>query len=109
MAIVVHPAGTFDASPRKVGKAESRGYAWVKSQATHDFTEDDEGGWTRMFAVGKKPSAHLINARREFVWKHEREPNPAEWARRLAAGCMARGGRPGAVFASAPAPTLRAC
>ena len=34
--------------------------------------EDDEGGWTRMFAVGKKPSAYLINARREFVWKHER-------------------------------------
>ena len=28
-----------------------------------------------MFAVGKKPSAYLINARREFVWKRER-PNP---------------------------------
>ena len=42
------------------------------------FTEDDEDGWTRIFAAGKKPSAYLINARRELVWKHEGEPDPAE-------------------------------
>jgi len=31
-----------------------------------------------MFAVSKNPSAYLINARREFVWKHEGEISPAE-------------------------------
>ena len=44
------------------------------------FTEDDEGGWTKMFAVAKLPSAYLVNAKRQFVWKHEGEPNPAELA-----------------------------
>jgi peroxiredoxin len=40
------------------------------------LTEDSEGGWTRTFAVAKTPSAYLINARREFVWKHEGEADP---------------------------------
>src|SRR5262245_355228 len=44
------------------------------------FTEDDEGGWTKMFAVAKLPSAYLVNAKRQFVWKHEGGPNPAELA-----------------------------
>ena len=44
------------------------------------FTEDDEGGWTRMFAVARTPSAYLISARGEFVWKHEGELDPATLA-----------------------------
>jgi peroxiredoxin len=44
------------------------------------FTEDDEGGWTRMFAVARTPSAYLITAKRDFVWKHEGEPDPAALA-----------------------------
>jgi peroxiredoxin len=47
------------------------------------FTEDDEGGWARTFAVTKRPSVYLVNARREFVWKHEGEPDPAELAAAL--------------------------
>lgn len=77
MVIVVLPAGAFDATRREVeGKL---GFA-RDSQALMQVTEDDEGGWTRMFAVAKRPSAYLINAKREFVWKHEGEPNPAELA-----------------------------
>jgi hypothetical protein len=77
MVIVVLPAGAFDATRREV---ESKlGFA-RDSQVLMQVTEDDEGGWTRMFAVAKRPSAYLINAKREFVWKHEGEPNPAELA-----------------------------
>jgi peroxiredoxin len=77
MVIVVLPAGAFDATRRDV---ESKlGFA-RDSQVLMQVTEDDEGGWTHMFAVAKRPSAYLINAKREFVWKHEGEPNPAELA-----------------------------
>jgi peroxiredoxin len=80
MVIIVLPAGAFDATRREV---ESRlGFA-RDSQVLMQVTEDDEGGWTRMFAVAKRPSAYLINARREFVWKHEGEPDPAELAAAL--------------------------
>ena len=44
------------------------------------ITEDSEGGWARTFAVKKTPSAGLINARREFVWQHEGDPDPKELA-----------------------------
>ena len=80
MVIVVLPAGAFDASRRDV---ESKIGSSGEHQALVQFTEDDEGGWTRMFAVAKRPSAYLINAGREFVWKHEGEPNPAELAAAL--------------------------
>jgi peroxiredoxin len=80
MTIVVLPEGAFDVSRREV---ESRLESGHEHRTLVQFTEDDEGGWTRMFAVGKKPSAYLINARREFVWKHEGEPDPAEWAAAL--------------------------
>jgi peroxiredoxin len=75
MAIVVLPAGAFDASRREI---ESRIASSQERRAPIQFTEDDEGGWTRMFAAGKTPSAYLINARREFVWKHDGEPSAAE-------------------------------
>jgi hypothetical protein len=80
MVIVVLPAGAFDASRRNV---ESKIGSSGEHQALMQFTEDDEAGWTRMFAVAKRPSAYLINARREFVWKHEGEPDPAELAAAL--------------------------
>jgi peroxiredoxin len=80
MAIVVLPAGAFDASRREI---ESRIASSRERRTPVQFTEDDEGGWTRMFAAGKTPSAYLINARREFVWKHEGEPSAAELAAAL--------------------------
>jgi peroxiredoxin len=86
MVIVVLPAGAFDATRREV---EGRLAFARDSQALMQVTEDDEGGWTRMFAVAKRPSAYLINARREFVWKHEGEPNPAELAAALNQRLMA--------------------
>ena len=81
MVIVVLPAGAFDSSRREF---ESRLPSARKGiDAPVKFTEDDEGGWTRMFAVAKTPSVYLINARREFVWKHEGEPDPAVLAAAL--------------------------
>src|SRR5262249_57954460 len=66
MVIVVLPGGAFDASRRNV---ESKIGSSGEHQALVQFTEDDEGGWTSMFAVKKRPSAYLINARRQVVWK----------------------------------------
>jgi peroxiredoxin len=80
MAIVVLPPGVFDGSRRDV---ESRLTASGERSVLLQFTEDDEGGWTHMFAVTKRPSVYLINARREFVWKHEGEPDPADLAAAL--------------------------
>ena len=61
MVIVVLPAGTFDSSRREI---ESRLPSSRERLATPmQFTEDDEGGWTRMFAVARTPSAYLISAR----------------------------------------------
>jgi peroxiredoxin len=77
MVIVVLPAGVFDATRHEVENKLSSGREW---RAMPQYTEDDESGWTHMFAVTKRPSVYFINARREFVWKHEGEPNPAELA-----------------------------
>jgi peroxiredoxin len=76
MVIVVLPAGAFDASRREV---ESR-LGSSEHRTLVRFTEDDEGGWTHMFAASKKPSVYLINASRAFVWKHEGQLDPAELA-----------------------------
>jgi peroxiredoxin len=60
-------------------------------------TEDHEGGWTRTFAVSKTPSAYLINARREFVWKHEGDADAKVLAGALdehLTAAPARGARP---------------
>lgn len=78
---VVLPAGTFDASRLQV---EGRlGLPREGFDAPVHFTEDDERGWTRTFGASSAPSMYLINARREFVWKHEGEPDPAEIAAAL--------------------------
>ncbi len=80
MVVVVLPAGAFDASRREI---ETRVASSQERDTPIHFTEDDEGGWTRIFAVGKTPSAYLINARRQLAWKHEGEPSPAELAAAL--------------------------
>jgi peroxiredoxin len=77
MVVIVLPAGAFDRTRREI---ESRLPASGERRVLVHFTEDNEGGWTSMFAVGKRPSVYLVNARREFVWKHEGEPDPAELA-----------------------------
>jgi peroxiredoxin len=80
MVVVVVPTGAFDTSRREIENriASSQG----RDTPIH-FTEDDEGGWTRMFAVGKTPSAYLINSHRQLAWTHEGEPSPAELAAAL--------------------------
>ena len=75
--IVVLQAGAFDVTRRDF---ESRLGLSGERRVLMQFTEDDEGGWTRMFAVGKRPSVYLINARREFVWKHEGTLDPQQLA-----------------------------
>ena len=77
MVVVVLPKGAFDTSRREI---ESRVASSLRRDTPVHFTEDDEGGWTRMFAVSKTPSAYLINARRQLAWTHEGEPLPAELA-----------------------------
>jgi len=77
MVIVVLPPGVFDSSRHDV---ESKLTSDRERRVMLQFTEDDENGWTHMFAVTKRPSVYFINARREFVWKHEGEPDPAEMA-----------------------------
>ena len=72
---VVLPAGTFDA-PR--GEVESKLGLPSDGVPQLHFTEDDEGGWTKTFGVSKTPAMHLLNARREFVWKHEGEASSEE-------------------------------
>jgi peroxiredoxin len=79
MVVVVLPAGAFDASRREL---EQRLASNEHKTLVH-LTEDDEGGWTRMFAVGKTPSAYLINSRRACVWKHEGALDPGELAAAL--------------------------
>jgi peroxiredoxin len=72
VTVVVLPVGAFDASRREV--EDRLGLSGRISCPLH-FTEDDEGGWTRTFGVTGTPSMYLLNARREFVWKHEGDPD----------------------------------
>jgi len=74
VVIVVLPAGAFDSRRREV-EAKLDAIA-ERFPAQVLLTEDHEGGWTRTFAASKTPSAYLINARREFVWKHEGAADP---------------------------------
>jgi thiol-disulfide isomerase/thioredoxin len=80
VSVVVLPAGAFDASRREV--EDKLGLSGGMSGPLH-FAEDDEGGWTRIFGVTETPSLYLLNARREFVWKHEGEADPATVAAAL--------------------------
>jgi peroxiredoxin len=77
--VVVLPAGAFDQRKRDI---EAK-LAAERFPARLHLTEDDESGWSRTFGVTKTPSVFLINARREFVWKHEGDPAPAVLAAAL--------------------------
>ena len=46
-------------------------------------TVDQEGGWSRAFAVAKRPSAHLVDARRQFAWNSGGAIEPAALAAAL--------------------------
>lgn len=81
MLIVVLPAGAFDATRQEFEEKLASGRERVG--ASMQFTEDDEGGWTRTFAVKRKPSIYFINARGEFVWHYEGEPDRAALAAAL--------------------------
>jgi peroxiredoxin len=94
VVIVVLPAGTFNNRRKEVeARLDSIG---ERFPALLLPAEDSEGGWTRTFAVSKTPSAHLINARRKFVWKSEGEAHPEVLAAALDEHLLA-----------APAPRLR--
>jgi peroxiredoxin len=79
--IAVLPASAFDSRRREVDErlAAIRGRLATRLQVT----EDAEGGWTRTFGVLTTPSIHLINARRQFVWKREGAPDAAALAAAL--------------------------
>jgi peroxiredoxin len=72
---VVLPEGAFNASrnelERRLGPARDRIPARV------ELTEDDQGGWTRVFGVARAPSLYVIKDGREVVWWQEGEPDPA--------------------------------
>jgi peroxiredoxin len=46
-------------------------------------TVDQEGGWSRAFAVAGRPSAHLVDARRQFAWSSSGDIEPAAMAAAL--------------------------
>jgi peroxiredoxin len=46
-------------------------------------TVDQEGGWSRAFAVAGRPSAHLVNARRQFAWSFGGDIEPEAMAAAL--------------------------
>jgi peroxiredoxin len=79
--IVVVPPGAFDGR-RKELEAKLALAREHPSTRLH-VTEDAEGGWTRTFGATKLPSIYLINAKRQFVWKHEGAPDPAQLAAAL--------------------------
>jgi peroxiredoxin len=46
-------------------------------------TVDEEGGWSRAFAIAGRPSAHLVDARRQFAWNSGGDIEPATMAAAL--------------------------
>ena len=46
-------------------------------------TVDQEGGWSRAFAVARPPSAHIVDARRKFAWSSRGAIEPAALAAAL--------------------------
>jgi len=81
VVIAVLPAGAFNNRRREV---EARLDSILERAPVRILlTEDHDGGWTRTFDASKIPSAFLMNARREFVWKHDGEAEPAVLAEAL--------------------------
>ena len=78
---VVVPPGAFGVSRKEIdGKLAS---ITAKFPFPVHVTEDDEGGWTKTFAVSKVPSTFLINARRQFVWSDNGHADAAALAAAL--------------------------
>ena len=77
--ILVLPAGTFQ---KRRSEVEGT-LAPIRIGTRLQVTEDDEGAWTRTFAVARTPSMYLMDAHRKFVWKHEGEPDAATLASAL--------------------------
>jgi peroxiredoxin len=76
--LLVLPATAFASRRREIeAKLAEAGKLFANRLV---ITEDSEGGWARTFAIKKTPSAALINARREFTWQHEGDPDPGELA-----------------------------
>ncbi len=71
--ILVLPAGAFEGRRREGEDTLARLRDRVSAHL--HVTEDDEGGWSRMFGRTRSPSMYLLNSRREFVWKHEGSPS----------------------------------
>jgi peroxiredoxin len=46
-------------------------------------TMDQAGGWSRAFAVDRRPSAHIVDARRQFAWNAQGDIAPAAMAAAL--------------------------
>lgn len=46
-------------------------------------TVDQEDGWSRAFAVARRPSAHIVNARRQFAWNSGGDIEPKAMAAAL--------------------------
>jgi len=46
-------------------------------------TADEEGGWSRAFAVAGRPWAHLVNARRQLAWSSGGDIEPTAMAAAL--------------------------
>lgn len=67
--IVVLPAGVFDKTRAEVEQTIAAIRDRISTRL--QVTEDDEGAWTRTFGVEATPSLYLIDAGRQFVWKHQ--------------------------------------
>lgn len=80
LVTVVLPAGAFDATRRDI---EAKLEVLTRARVRVVMTEDDEGGWSRTFGASRRPSVFLVNAKRQFVWKHEGEIVPATMAAAL--------------------------
>ncbi|MDB6147205.1 MAG: hypothetical protein JWO45_869, partial [Spartobacteria bacterium] len=81
LVVVVVPSGAFDSSRREFeSRLPSTG---ERVELSMQFTEDNEKGWTRTFAVEKTPSIYLVNSRQEFVWKQEGDIDPSSLAAAL--------------------------
>jgi peroxiredoxin len=73
--IWVVPSGTFQRVRGREMETKLLRTMEDEAPVTFQIAEDTEGGWSRTFAAGDRPSTFLLNARGEFVWKQEREGN----------------------------------
>ncbi len=81
MMILVLPAGTLRQTRREV---EARLGSLDEQFKGHlIITEDYLDGWTKIFAARELPATFFLNARREFVWKHEGEIDARAFAAAL--------------------------